>query len=895
MVRSRLLLTFALVASITVACASPATTPPTAGTPAHLASSGGDHQSGAAGTRLPTPPAVLVTDAAGQPVPGIAVQFHVDSGGGSLAAVTGTTGTDGVAVSGAWTLGPAAATTNVVTASYGSLVPVTFHALTLGAVARPLFTDAPVGSAGGTLRYQHAGDPLNGLTIVVPAGAYLTATTWSVIADSSVRPALPADFVQVGPTLIISNGQGYADSSISLTMPMTVPGTDAVAPFYFDPVTGTLELIPILSRDDSSASLATRHFSADLMAIPGLQVPGAGLRMSSFGSVRVVWVRIPSSKLAGTFDSGFRVGTDNWEFENRGDYISSDGDCEGMSITEIYYYYFFRLGGKPALYHHFDTSLANQWDNVQGIRYSGSVQGDYEALARRGVNQLGALIAAANNNSIPASSLTSTSIVLSLKLTQQPILLALLGPVGGHAVVAYSVTTVGSQTTVSIADPNYPATPRTMVFSNGVLTPVGLAINANSPLDFFTRAYALGVTSEVPLRKLDARATEFFAKQSGNDRYPSAYAMRVRDSINQSWRTMAFQVATDTIRTTSSELAGQMLCSDCGLMRTGVTPPDLQYLAIYNDSGRVHVDSGTSTTTLAPGRTQFVMAGFALSPTPGVHQALYGFVDSKILQVIYQPFRVFPGNLTGSIGAPADFAATNGGLATPTSIYTWNFGDGTPPVSVIGDSTVRHTFAAAGTFAVQVTLTDAANVKIGIAQSTAKISSQFAWRFTSASVTSVVLPAGGIGSQPSDTVVQGIIGGFLSALTGTPANNAVFVSDSAGCGSVFLEEFAAGAVMDTGFVAGASKVILAANCYDPAVFIGTFTMGPLGAGQLSGSFGPIPNLPPNIITVSGASIASAMNGTTLSGSFTWNIAYSTGVARYTVTFQGIQIIPRPGP
>ena len=884
------------IVAFAAACSSPAVTSPPGSGAAHLSVAGGDHQSAVAGATLPTPLSVLVTDSSGQPVAGVAVQFHVDSGGGSLAATTATTAANGIATSGAWTLGPAVAFTNVVTASSGTLTPARFHAQSQGASARPLITNALVGTGGGTLRYQQAGDALNGLRIVVPAGAYPTATTWSVVADSSVRPTLPADFAQVGPTLVVSNGQGYADSVITLTMPMTVPATDAVAPFYFDPGSRTLELIPIVARDDTSASLATRHFTGDLLAIPGRQPSTIRIRASSFGSVSIVWIRLSASKLAGTFDSGFRPGLDNWEFINFGDYISPDGDCEGMSITEIYYYYFVTLGGQPALYHHFDRSLANAWDNVQGFRFAGSVQGDYDERYAAGLTETADLIEAAKANGVPPDQLAQSSIVLSLKLTQQPILIGLEGTPGGHAVVAYSATTVGSQTTVSFADPNYPTTPRSMVFVDGKLTPVALSTNARSTAGSFTRAFALGVTGEVPLRNLDTRWSEFLAKRAGSDRYPTDYALRIRDSINQTWRTLSFQGSTDTIRTTSPQLVGQLLCAGCDSMRKGVTPAELQYLAIYNDSGQVEVGTPDGIATLAPGRTQVVLVGYANSPSTGVaRQPDPGFLDSRILQVIYQPFHIFPASLDAGVGVPETLAATNGGLATPTSTYTWNFGDGTAAVAVVGDSTVRHTFSTAGEYTVRVTLTDPASVKIGEALGIARISTRFAWRFTSAAVTSVAFPFGGIGNQVSDTVVQGIINGYLSALTSAPANNAVFVSDSAGCGSVYLEEFAPGAVMDTGYVASASKVLLSANCYDTSVFIGAFAMGPLGAGPLSGDFLPLPNLPPDIITVSGASIDATMNGITLSGKFVWNIAYSTGVAQYTVTFTGTQIIPRPGP
>jgi len=59
-----------------------------------------------------------------------------------------------------------------------------------------------------------------------------------------------------------------------------------------------------------------------------------------------------------------------------------------MWITAMYYHYLVRGGGGPPLFHRYDQSLANQWDNVQGIRFAGSVQGDYGARINAGVRQV---------------------------------------------------------------------------------------------------------------------------------------------------------------------------------------------------------------------------------------------------------------------------------------------------------------------------------------------------------------------------------------------------------------------------------------------------------------------------------------------------------------------------
>lgn len=94
-----------------------------------IALQAGDNQSGPAGTAVPTNPAVLVTDQYGNPVPGTAVTFAVASGGGSITGGNATTGSNGIATVGSWTLG-AAVGPNSVTATSAGLTgsPVTFHA-----------------------------------------------------------------------------------------------------------------------------------------------------------------------------------------------------------------------------------------------------------------------------------------------------------------------------------------------------------------------------------------------------------------------------------------------------------------------------------------------------------------------------------------------------------------------------------------------------------------------------------------------------------------------------------------------------------------------------------------------------------------------------------------------
>jgi Big-like domain-containing protein len=102
----------------------------TVGAATTIAASSATPQSAEAGTPVGDPPAVLVTDGAGNPVEGVAVTFAVTQGGGAILPVAaGPTGPDGVAALDSWTLGPVAGV-NAVTASATGLSgsPVQFDA-----------------------------------------------------------------------------------------------------------------------------------------------------------------------------------------------------------------------------------------------------------------------------------------------------------------------------------------------------------------------------------------------------------------------------------------------------------------------------------------------------------------------------------------------------------------------------------------------------------------------------------------------------------------------------------------------------------------------------------------------------------------------------------------------
>jgi len=101
------------------------------GPPATIAANAGNNQTATAGTAVAVPPSVIVKDALGNPVPGVAITFAVTGGGGSITGPNQTTGTNGIATVGSWILGSTPGTNTLIgTATAGGVTgnPVTFMA-----------------------------------------------------------------------------------------------------------------------------------------------------------------------------------------------------------------------------------------------------------------------------------------------------------------------------------------------------------------------------------------------------------------------------------------------------------------------------------------------------------------------------------------------------------------------------------------------------------------------------------------------------------------------------------------------------------------------------------------------------------------------------------------------
>lgn len=222
----------------------------TPGSPASMALEAGDGQSAIAGSDVPIPPSVRVTDAFGNGVDGASVTFVVLGGGGSVTGATALTIGGGVGAVGSWTLGSAAGANTLRATSPGVPDTVTFTATSLpGAASEMLYVagDAQTDTVGATLATAYS------VRIVDDVGNGVAGipVSWSVGVGGSITPSSTSDAngfavamrvlgTAVGPDSAFASVGGLTGSPVRFTSTTTVGAPASVVVTSGDGQTATV-------------------------------------------------------------------------------------------------------------------------------------------------------------------------------------------------------------------------------------------------------------------------------------------------------------------------------------------------------------------------------------------------------------------------------------------------------------------------------------------------------------------------------------------------------------------------------------------------------------------------------------------------------------------------------
>jgi plastocyanin len=207
-------------------------------TPAAIAVSSGDNQTGTAGAALSNPLVVLVTDPDGDPVADVTVTWTILSGGGSLASATSTSNAQGQAQM-TYTLGADGGTYTVRAAVAGTTpLSTTFTATAPLADPGPASIEIAGGNGQSATISQPLANPLtarvrNAAGIVVPG----IGVTWAVtsgggslgtVTSSTNASGIASNTFTVGGTQGASTITATVTSNNSLSVSFTATATAVV-------------------------------------------------------------------------------------------------------------------------------------------------------------------------------------------------------------------------------------------------------------------------------------------------------------------------------------------------------------------------------------------------------------------------------------------------------------------------------------------------------------------------------------------------------------------------------------------------------------------------------------------------------------------------------------------
>ena len=893
-VRSAMTLSLATFAACS---SSPSTTGPSgSGGAASLAVSSGDGQTGLAGTALPIQPAVIVKDSSNTPLAGVTVTFAVDSGGGSLAATSAVSGADGIARAGTWTLGPAEGR-NIVRATSGTLTAVKFAATaTINGGNLPTTT---VGPSGGSITVTDPG-PLKGFTLDVPAGAFSGAVQLQVSYASSATLPHAAGITIASPIITIASDVSTpAQKLFTLKLPATIGAGQFPIVAMVDPSTGFLDALPTVAFDAGSVTAVGSMLDGSQLA--GAPPAPLGLRGAAFRSPKQVAyaVMLADSAMLHTvsFDTRFFPGNDDWEFQPQATSVFATPEA-GEVVSERYYFLKQKSLFSGSLHARFEQVPGAEVSDAAGIRWSAALAQQFDGLI--GPHILGAA-ARRTLNQQQYDRYVIQMIAASMIAAGKPQIVAFVDPATGEYQTVLAYRWDGPSGTIYTANPDFPGnTDRHATWDNNGLgcTRFCLAVVGINNLI----GYAGQLDGEFP-SVVDGTIDKALFPQAFASSYDSFIGETPEIGVD------TFFMAHDTSRV-------WIECPTCPTdypttlpLKNGAAGIQTQQAFVPNASN-IWVPAGGQTqdgfaldVTQLPSPSsnhfadfEFGLEAMQLLAPSGTSTATTGWLGWKKWRVIkFAP--TITARQTVS-GAPVIFTlATDGGPALPQALtYVFKWGDGTDSTSSASlPASVAHTFAKAGKDTVVMEMRHPDNYQLVGTASVVVTVPPLAWTLTSAVVTSQVVPTLQV---RSDTVKFEKIKAILANMQSTPGNTVLFKQDSLDCAVLGLEQFPAGPVVTDVLVKSTLINILGAHCtgVDSTVERGALSLATPGNGPLTGiatqvGGGLVVLLNNNVVANSGlGSINAVMNGSTLTGTFTWLADYATGNWHYTIQFTAQQVI-----
>ncbi len=897
-------------AALLAACGgNPPTSTPGTGAPTAVAIQAGNNQTGSAGAALAVRPAVLVKNQEGKVLAGISVVFSVESGGGSLAApTTVSTGNNGVAQAGVWTLG---AGSNTLKASVAGLDPVTFVA-TLASGATTVLLDAVVGASGGVFTVNHPGDPLNGTTLTIPSPGFGKSAQVQIRSGGSARvPSKPGVRI-VSPVMTISSTvTGPAKAGVLIKIPAVLASGEWPIAYVFDPVGGSFYSATVAPSGGGTVTVLLPRLDQT-----GLDVSPSGTLMSGLAhsvmpageEIALIIGAVPLSELAKDQNTGYVSATDDWEYDYALTTLTPNRRfAPGLGLSAAWYFDHFK-GAKGQLNRKYQKAAGVEWSNPEGLALSALLSNDIGNAIGALANYVTSFNLVASLTGIDIDSLQLLGLKAGIYTTGRPqilyatnVVLDTLQTEGVTLlVIATHNSTMSVTTGTTVAGLNGP---KTLTLSGGVFLGSTWAYTSPvqttyDPPSTYSRYVSFGPTAGVSAARLNGLWGQLFGGTISNGfkqfKLVSNISRTLTDTLFIPGDTVRYwwESACDVGYTPGPGVTAQTPIGGGSLFERksggiwvplGVSPPATLGLVVRGNG--LPIDSSTD------GR--HIGSALICMPPGGASGGIYaGWAEFTVKN---RKVTITPNPLDAFWNTPYTLKATSAYPIPAQPTWVWTLGDGrtvTTTTDTLNVTWPDPTNAMSVDYTVRVSLRSA-GVPFAGGSSVAKLRPrpyQFAWRFTTATQASVQLPPGGIDlADPYDNILNNYITGFINDLVTTPSNSLLYLTDGGSCAYLVFEQFPPGQFAPILGPPGRFNGMIASTCVQFG-YTGTVMLGTLGSGTLVGTATKIGQEP---ILDAGGSINATMSGVLLSGTFTFKVRYSTGTALYTITFQGTQVVPSP--
>ncbi len=579
-------------------------------------------------------------------------------------------------------------------------------------------TNITVPTSGTTIKIAKPNTPVDGLEIAIPANSFTTNPTLTVAYSEIKSHQFGSNFNPISPVISISCNGGYAKDLLSVTIPVTIPQGHVPLAFYIDDSSGKLESIPFKSISSNSITLLTRHF------LPGSKLKSGDLSPKSSMSTgaNIVVSSIPESVLNGQqiIASGFKPGTDDWEFVNYGSYIAPGGHCAGQTMAAMWYYYE-KKSSAGSLFNKFSDNAKFWEDNARGYRFCSVIHNDLDWDGT-----ISSLFDKYIDKNQELDKLKFLTIAGAMLITGEPQGVGIFRQTGlntngtpkygGHDLICYQVSVSGGK--LYISDPNKPGIGQSIDFKNNKFDPYIAKVNGNAASNPYPFVTYYAKTAYIEWNKIGNRYNELLDNTIGNNAPNSfpAYTLWVKDGAGYELKD-GLVVTKDTLRLNT-------ICPTAEVYYP-IQNQKLIGLAVVDQEGAV-VSKGTEYAPyvkLSAGANKLGYYVFAwrdtYKNTNGTDTPF--FVDFKWITVNCVPLTIDPNPLLGIPNTEYKFTARSKGSAPKSCKFIWDFGDGSAATTVTNDSVVTHIFSKEGSFTVDAKLYDQSNKLLAEAKAVATI------------------------------------------------------------------------------------------------------------------------------------------------------------------------------